>query len=109
MQRGHGSTVPSTDDRVTKRNAAVRGRTAGDGPDTADETEGPRGRDAGGSALGQVAGLLLGDEQLLLGVDEGVALVVGELVVLLEVDGVLGAGLLAHAAEDAAQHVDLVA
>src|SRR5262249_12828785 len=61
------------------------------------------------SALGQVAGLLGRDEQLVLRIDEGVALVVRELVVLLEVDRVLGAGFLAVAAEDAAEHVDLVA
>src|SRR5262249_37375703 len=61
------------------------------------------------SALGQVAGLLGADEQLVLGVDEGFPLVVRELVFLLEVDRVLRTGLLAHAAEDAAQHVDLVA
>src|SRR5512143_3818745 len=62
-----------------------------------------------GLALGEVTRLLGADQQLVLGVDEGLAPVVGQLVVLLEEDGVLGAGLLAHAAEDAAQHVDLVA
>src|SRR5262245_23663542 len=61
-----------------------------------------------GSALREVAGLLGADQQLVLGVDERFAPVVGQLVVLLEVDRVLGTRLLAHAAEDAAQHVDLV-
>src|SRR5438093_1272513 len=46
------------------------------------------------SALGQVAGLLHRHHQLVLRVDERVAVVVRELVLLLEPDCVLGTGLL---------------
>src|SRR5262245_5931846 len=62
----------------------------------------------GALALREVAALVLGDQQFVLRVDERLAAVIGELVLLLEVDGVFGAGLFAHPAEDAAQHVDLV-
>ena len=51
---------------------------------------------------------LLGVEQHLLGVDEVLAVEVRQLVLGPEADGIDRAGLLAVAAEDAAQHVDLV-
>src|SRR5262245_61215237 len=61
------------------------------------------------SALGKVPALLGGDEEFVLGVDERLAAIVGELVLLLEIDGIFGARLFTHAAENAAEHVDLVA
>jgi hypothetical protein len=48
-------------------------------------------------------------QQPLLGVDEVLALEVGQLVLVAQDDRLRRAGLLAVAAEDAAQHVDLVA
>src|SRR5690242_14464776 len=50
-----------------------------------------------------------GDQQVILSIDKTFALVIGRREGLREVDGILGAGFLAEAAEDATQHVDLVA
>src|SRR6185503_7390661 len=49
------------------------------------------------------------DQQLFLAVDERVSGVIGELEVVSQEDRILGTCLLAIAAEDAAEHVDLIA